>query len=281
MTKIALAQMTGRPGAADANRECTVGAIREATALGAELVVLPELVVSGYTVDRESLESAAEPVDGPTLAAWADAAASTGALVVGGFCEREGDRLYNSVVGVGPDGRILHYRKLHLFAGEKDVFTAGDLGLPIARTPLGTLGVCVCYDLRFVEVVRVLALRGVELVCVPTAWTAGFDRDDGRTHGCPQSDGAQLQGNLNQIYLACASQAGSEGGFSFLGSSIVVGPTGRAILGPRGRTEEGWVGAVDLDLGAAVTAQTRGAGITPRLDRRTDVYALRYGDEVL
>ena len=55
------------------------------------------------------------------------------------------------------------------------MFLPGDLGFPVAETPVGTLGICVCYDLRFVEVVRLMALRDAELICVPTAWVAGYD----------------------------------------------------------------------------------------------------------
>jgi hypothetical protein len=65
------------------------------------------------------------------------------------------------------------------------VFTPGNLGFPVAETQLGVLGVCVCYDLRFVEVARLLALQGAELICVPAAWTGGYDRRSG-------SDGHQV-----------------------------------------------------------------------------------------
>lgn len=273
---VGLAQVTGCVGDPAGNRARCRDAVRHATAEGARVVVLPELVVPGYTLDPAVLDDVAEPLEGPTVGEWQGLAAETGALVVGGFCERGPDRPYNSVVAVGADGVALHYRKLHLFGAEKQVFAPGDLGLPVADTTAGRLGVCVCYDLRFVEVLRVLALRGAELVCVPSAWVAGFDvASDPRTHGCAQSDGAVLQANLNQVFVACASQSGAGDACTFLGSSVLASPTGTALVGPRSRTEE-WVGTQRIDLDDVARAQDRGGGITPRADRRTDVYDVVY-----
>ena len=109
-------------------------------------------------------------------------------------------------------GWLLHYRKVHLFAEEKVAFRAGNLGFPVVPTRFGNIGVCVCSDLRFVEVVRLMALRGADLICVPTAWLPGFDNERWDEHGmCPQANGAVLQANLSQVYIACASQAGLHG----------------------------------------------------------------------
>ena len=279
MITVGLAQITTIPGAVEANRDLIHAALCDLSAQGAQLVVLPELTACGYTLDHEILTAASEKVPGPTTDAWCEHARSSSSIVIGGLCERDGTKLWNSVVAVDGNGVFLHYRKLHLFAAEKQVFTPGDLGLPIANTPLGCLGACVCYDLRFPEVLRLLALRGAELVCIPSAWVAGFDtRLDNRTHGCAQSDGAQLQANLNQVFVVAASQAGTTAGFSFLGSSLVVDPTGTPLVGPRGRTEV-WSGVCDIALDAVSVAQDRGSGILPREDRRTDVYSIRYGGE--
>jgi N-carbamoylputrescine amidase len=279
--RLAVAQLTTEPFAAEANRARTVDAARSAFEDGADLVVLPELAVSGYTADAEALEAAAEPADGATFEAWRAVAAQAGGIVVGGFCERSPAGLYNSVLGVDADGPVLHYRKLHLFAEEKHRFLPGDLGLPVARTGVGVLGVCVCYDLRFVEVVRLLALRGVELVCVPTAWLVGYDRERWDERGlCPQAHGALLQANLSQVFVACASQAGLRHGLEFLGSSVVADPWGKLALGPLSGTDEA-VAAVDVDLADVERARVRAPLITPLLDRRTDVYGVRSGDEIL
>jgi predicted amidohydrolase len=176
---------------------------------------------------------------------------------------------------------VLHYRKLHLFSEEKLAFAPGNLGLPVASLSFGTVGLCVCYDLRFVETARALALQGAELILVPTAWLTGFDqvkwRDDGLA---PQAEGAVMQANLNQTFVACASQAGKRGELEFLGSSVLAGPSGELVSGPlSGTSDEVAVATIDLD--DVTAAQRRSELITPREDRRTDVYGIAVGGRVL
>jgi N-carbamoylputrescine amidase len=271
---VAVVQHTAALYEAARNRAATVELIDAAAARGAQFVVLPELVVSGYGADPEGLARAAEPADGETLAAWTAAARRHGLHVCGGFAERDGDRLYNSAMLVGPDGLVGVYRKLHLFDREMDVFTPGDRGLPVYALPFGTVGICVCYDLRFVEVARALALQGADLVAVPTAWTGGFDADPFDAMGyIGQARGALVQANLNQVFLACASQAGTVGDVRFLGSSLIVDPYGEAVVGPLGPDEQ-TIATATVDLRRATAAQVRTPRIRPRLDRRTDVYGL-------
>jgi N-carbamoylputrescine amidase len=281
VTSVAIAQLTGPHDGGDANRAASVAAASDAFALGADVVVLPELIVPGYGWDRDVVERLAEPLDGPTVSAWTEIARESGGLIAGGFAERDGGRFFNAAVLVGGDGVVLHYRKLHLFAGEKELFAPGDLGLPVADTAHGRIGLCVCYDLRFVETLRVLALRGAALVCVPTAWVTGFDTERWDTNGfCPQARSVLVQANLDQVFVACASQAGQRGDFEFLGSSLVVDARGRCVAGPLpGDRDE--TAIAELDLGETGSAFDRGGGVRPRADRRTDVYTLSVGDERL
>jgi predicted amidohydrolase len=271
---LALAQMSGQALEPERNRAMTVSIIREVAAQGAKLVILPELIIPGYVMDPEGLARCAEPVDGPTYTAWHALAREYDLHICGGICERAGGRLYNSAILIGPEGLALHYRKLHLFADEKDSFAAGDRGLPIADTALGRIGVCVCYDLRFVEVVRSFALRGAQLIAVPTAWVTGFDREPWDNAGwCPQARAAAVQANLSQIFIACASQVGAGKGTRFLGSSVLISPYGEALIGPlSGQVPQ--VAQTTIDLGAVAAAQQRTARVSPRADRRTDVYGL-------
>lgn len=279
--RIGLAQLTGEPYAADRNRARSVEVARGLLEGGADLVVLPELIVPGYGTDRERLIELAEPLEGPTVQAWTALAAERGGWVAGGFCERVGDSLFNTAVLVGGDGVALHYRKLHPFREEKRVFEPGDLGLPVAELPFGRVGACICYDLRFIETVRILALKGAELVCVPTAWLRGYDQRKWDARGlAPQAEGAILQANLDQVFIACASQAGDRDGLEFLGSSIIAGPQGELVAGPLpGTVDE--TAIVEIDLDAVTRALTRDELITPRADRRTDVYGVVVGDTVL
>lgn len=272
--RVVVAQITTAAFSPEENRKRTTKIARDTLEQGAGLVVLPELAISGYVLEKSGLEASAETIDGPSVQAWTSAAKDHGGYVAGGFAETHDGKLYNAAVLVGPDGIVLHYRKLHLFDAEKDIFFPGDLGLPIGETAFGKVAMCVCYDLRFVEVARAAALRGADILIVPTAWVPGFDRDRWDDAGyCPQARGAALQANLNQIFIACASQAGTNGKVEFLGSSIVADPYGRSVLGPlAGNDEE--TAIVDIDLGIARAATERGGRISPRTDRRTDVYGI-------
>jgi predicted amidohydrolase len=236
--------------------------------------VLPELAVPGYTTDRAVLERFGEPLDGPATQAWRSVAAVTNGYVVGGICERANGELYNTAVAVSAQGVILHYRKAHLFAEEKGVLAPGNLGFPVAETRLGVLGLCVCYDLRFVEVARLLALQGAELVCVPAAWVGGYDRRPRGGESWPdQVTGLLTQANLNQVFIAAASFAG--GGGRFLGSSVIADPYGRPLAGPLTRDQEE-VATARANVHAATAAQHRSPLINPREDRRSDLYRIEY-----
>ncbi len=278
---IGLAQMGSSPGDAGENRSRTTEAAKLLFDQGAQLIVLPELVVPWYTVRPDEVARTAEPLWGPTVEAWTAIAADHSGLIVGGFCERDGEAYYNTAVVVDRTGVIGHYRKLHLFAEEKVCFTPGDRGLPVIETPVGRLGLCICYDLRFVEVVRVLALSGAELICVPTAWTAGFDAAQRVTPGfSPQVQGAVSQANLSQVFIACVSQVGTHSGVDFLGSSVVVDSFGRVVAGPLSGTEEEQP-VISVDLDDVQRAEVRGPLIRPRDDRRVDIYGLAYDGSIL
>lgn len=278
---LGIAQISAEPYEVEHNKRLCRQAIRDCFSAGSDLTVLPELIVQGYVTDRRRLLPIAETIPGPTVEEWTELAADGNGYVVGGLVERDADRLYNSAIAVGPQGLIAHYRKMHLFAGEKQTFAPGDLGLPTAATRFGTIGVCVCYDLRFMEVTRILSLRGARLICVPTAWVPGFDqarRDE--TGMAPQARTAEVLANLNQVFIACASQAGRHGGQEFLGSSVVIDPYGRRSLGPMSGTSD-QVETVIVDFEDTERSQVRGTGISPRADRRRDVYGIKVGDEVL
>lgn len=277
---LAVAQIECAPLDVAENIARTTAALRSAAADGADLVVLPELVATGYVLDRAALferaESTAEP--GPVLSAWAREARALGVTVVGGYAERAGERLFNSVAVIGPDGALAgSYRKLHLFGQERHVFAPGDLGLPVIEVAGLRLGVVVCYDLRFPEAVRILALRGVDLVAVPTAWVSGFDAPGSpatsasSTDRIGQVDGAVVQANLNSVFLACADQVGTAEPFTFLGRSVVVDPYGHLLLGPFDAATAR-VSVAVIDTATVRAARHRGPGISPLADRRIDVY---------
>jgi N-carbamoylputrescine amidase len=272
---VAIGQLRWTPDPA-ANLERGLALAAEGFAGGANIVVLPELAVPGYTLDPAVLAESAQTLNGPAVRAWQRAAAMGGGYVIGGLCERAGARLFDSAVMVSGDGVLACYRKAHLFAGEKEVFAPGDAGFPVVITPDGSFGICICYDLRFVEVLRILALRGAELVLVPSAWVTGFDRGAAGAQALPgQVTGLLVQANLDQVFAVAASFAGPGPGLDFLGCSVAAGPYGDTLAGPL-PTDAERVGFAHIDLDRVAEAGRRSPLVTPRKDRRRDLYSVTH-----
>jgi deaminated glutathione amidase len=216
----------------DRNLEVAERLVRGAAADGAELVVLPEK----WTVlgSPEAIRSCAEPLDGPALSAAAGWARELGIhLVAGSFPEvvPEWERLGNTSVMFGPDGeRLAIYRKIHMFDvevggvsyRESEVEQAGDaiaLG-DVAGTPVG---LTICYDLRFPELYRVLALEGALLATVPAHFTLFTGKD--HWHMLLRARAVE-----NGFYVSAPAQVGETGiGRPSYGRSLIVDPWGTVL----------------------------------------------------
>ncbi|MBM9463696.1 hypothetical protein JL108_09565 [Aeromicrobium sp. YIM 150415] len=278
MTVVALEQTAPVPGRCDDNIADLMGRASTALREGADIVVFPELASSGYVVDRASVEAGAQALDGPLVNDLMTVSSAHGGLVAVGYCEKDGGEYFNSVVLVGPDGPLLNYRKLHLFDAEKEAFTAGE-ELEVVATPHGVLGICVCYDLRFVETLRLLSLKGADIVLAPAAWVGGFDADVPAEGLVQQAEAVLVQANLDQVAVVAVSQAGEHPGLRTLGGSVAVDARGRLLAGPLSRREADRGRAV-IDLAEVRAAHERSARIRPRADRRTDVYGVYDGKEI-
>jgi N-carbamoylputrescine amidase len=282
--KIAVAQLDATPLAVQENARHGAEAIARAAADGAKLVVLPELQNTGYVLDPERLRPLAERADapGPALGAWQAAAREHRTAVVAGFTELgEDGELYDSAAAWDSSGRLAGvYRKLHLFAHERDAFAPGDRGLPVVELDGVKVGMLICYDLRFPEALRVLALQGAQVIAVPAAWVAAFDqRPPDSQQSIGQVDAALVQANLSQVFVAAADRVGEDEGVAFLGRSVVASPYGNALLGPLDASTER-IEVVEVDLEDAARAQERSDTIHPRRDRRDDVYGSLLGYSV-
>jgi predicted amidohydrolase len=217
---------------AEANLAAAEQLVRAAAADGAELVVLPEkwsLLAAG-----EQLAALAEPLDGPAVTAARGWARELGIhLLAGSVAERvEGrDLLSNTSLLIGPEGEIeATYRKIHMF----DVDVGGvsyreseheQPGEEIVTAPAGDieLGLTVCYDLRFPELFRILALRGAEAIAVPAAFTAVT----GRAHWEVLLRARAIE---NSVYVIAAGQFGkAEPHYESWGHSMIVGPWGEVL----------------------------------------------------
>lgn len=270
---VAAVQMETTIGDTEGNRGRALGWLDGAAEAGANVAVLPELSVTGYApATRQEAMRLAEPIPGPSVDAWAEIAERTGMIVVGGVCERVGDRCYNAAAVVGPEGALAVYRKAHLFEREQQVFDPGDSGFPVVETPFGRVGVLICYDLRFPEAIRTLVLRGAEIVAVPTAWVTLSGRLRDERGVCIQAYCAQALASMNRVYVACASMVGPFRDTEFLGNSLITDVSGWPLAGPASG------GGEDLLLARIRPASARSKRITPQndliRDRRPELYEL-------
>lgn len=234
--------------------------------LEADLVVLPELFTSGYQfTSRREVERLAEEVPGGYTTRRLIALARAKRLfIVAGLPERKGAGLFNSAILVGPEGFIDVYRKAHLFYEEKLWFSPGNTYLKVWDIGIARVGMMICFDWFFPEVVRVLSLKGADIICHPANLVLPL---------CPN---AMVTRCLeNRVYAITADRIGYEerGGkerLAFIGTSQVVSPSGEVLFRASQDKEE--VKILDIDpREARKKAVNRHNDLLK--DRRIDLYS--------
>lgn len=273
---VACVQMEPKVGHVADNVAHSVGLIEKAAEAGAKLIVLPELANSGYVfASREEAFALAESIpDGPTCKAWAEVCARRGVWLVAGIAERAGEVLFNSAVLIGPEGHIGTFRKVHLWNEENLFFEPGDLGFPVFRTPLGRIGMLICYDGWFPEAWRLCALQGADIVCVPTNWVPIPGQDPKRE--AMANILVMAAAHSNSIFVAAADRVGTERGQPFIGQSLIASYTGWPVAGPASATAEETLLA-EVNLADARRKRNWNEYNQPLRDRRGDVYAEMLG----
>ncbi len=265
--RIGLAQTNPRLGDVPGNLDEVLVLLARARGLGCDLVVFPECALSGYLFeDRVAATAAAVTVPGPEMTRLLGACGSLRVHCVLGLLEQRDGLLWNSSRLIGPEGIVGCYDKTHIPQLGVDRFVEPGQGpYAVHDTPLGRIGLQICYDWRFPEVTRSLALQGAELVAMPT---------------CSPSSSRELADHLprtraveNAIFFAMANRVGVEGQVTFLGHSQVVGPGGDRLV--RGDESEALL-VCDLDLAQArAKNREQGDGLY-RLDimneRRPELY---------
>jgi len=237
--KIAVLQMKATPGDPGDNLQHIADAATDAAARGAQCLVVPELAVPGYGAGAD-FARLAEPADGPQVRRLQAIAAASGLTVVAGYAEAAGGAVYNAAVAVNGDGPLCRYRKMHLYGDyERDHFRAG-----VGLAPLFDLGglkagLLICYDVEFPETVRHLAAQGADLVLVPTALPSGPLETFIATRIVP------ARAFENQVFVAYADHAGSDGHFDYAGLSCVIAPDGTDLARADGETETLLIADVD------------------------------------
>jgi N-carbamoylputrescine amidase len=269
--RIACIQLEPVFGETERNLERSCLLVREAAANGAEVVVLPELCSSGYVFrSRKEAVALAEVVPGgPSSTAWGALCAELGLTLVAGIAERDGDRLFNSSVVIGPSGHIGTFRKVHLWNQEALWFEPGDRGVPVFETPHGRIATIICYDGWFPECYRLAALGGAQLVCVPTNWVPIPGQAEGRPAMATLL--CQAAAHSNSLVVAAADRVGTERGQPFIGQSVIVSHTGWPLAGPASAEAEEVLYA-DVDLAEAERARHWNDFNDPLRDRRPEVY---------
>jgi predicted amidohydrolase len=267
--KVVGVQMDCRLGELGHNLEAVRAGLRRAVEAGAELVVFPECILSGYAFDsRAEAEPAAQPVPGPATEALAADCRACGAFAVVGLLERgPGGELFNCCALVGPAGLVANYRKVHLpYLGVDRFTTPGDR--PFAVHDLGglRLGMNICYDASFPEAARVLMLLGADLIVLPTNWPPGA-----RTTPELLVPARAME---NHLYYAAVNRVGEERGWRFIGQSRLAAPDG-SLLARAGEGPELLLAEIDPSVARAKRlVKVPGKYELDRLaDRRPELYA--------
>jgi N-carbamoylputrescine amidase len=281
--KIAVVQSDPKVGVEniDRNLKESEAWVEKASEDGAELIVFPELNATGYMFEnrKEAFAHAQSVERGSIVETWISLCKKKNVYLVGSLVERDGAKLFDTSVLIGPNGYIGKYRKAHLWNTEKLYFSAGDTGFPVFETELGRIGMLICWDTWFPEAFRILALQGADLVCTLNNWvfTPGplFD-ESGR---CMAAYHTMSAAQVNGLFIAASSRVGEERGAKFLGNSLIVGPTGWPIK--HAGIEEESILRADVNLSDARKSHWTELNDI-RLDRRKDLYdellGYRFGD---
>lgn len=202
------------------NAASTRDMISRATDGGADLLVLPEGILTRFTEDIGRLRHTAQPLDGPFVEDVRAATSGTGCTVVLGVHERDGDDVFNTLLVLRDGAVVATYRKLHLYdafgAKESDIVTPGDVLPPLVECAGLQLGLITCYDVRFPEQARLLALAGADALVLPAAWVRG-----------PQKERHwELMVCARAVENTCYVIASGECGPRNIGNSMIVDPLG-------------------------------------------------------
>ena len=269
--RVALCQLPVNPDPA-INLGRVQEALADAAGRGADLAVFPEATQARFGSD---LRAVAEPLDGAFGSGLAEAARASGVALVAGVFEPAPDgRVFNTAVAYDAAGaRVAAYRKIHLFdaLGERESAVVAPGGQPVVADLCGLrVGFMTCYDVRFPELARALAVRGAELIVIPGAWAAGLFKEE---HWVTLVRARAIE---NTVWVAAAGQVPDHSAPptrapTGIGRSMLADPMGtvRADLGP-------FPGLAVADLDIALIKQVR--AVLPCLEhRREDVFGPAVG----
>jgi len=222
------------------NLDKILSEIETATKNGADLVVFSECALTGYVFSsREEALPYAESIPGASTDKLSTCCRRLGVYAVVGLMEREAGRCYNAAVLTGPKGLIGKYRKNHLpFLGVDRFLDPGDQPFRVYSTPIGNIGIHICYDSAFPESTRVMALLGADIAVLPTNFPAGREKMLDYV--------VNTRALENKIHFVAVNRVGSERGTSFCGRSKIVNASGDTLVEASRDKEEAVYAEVSL-----------------------------------
>jgi predicted amidohydrolase len=199
---------------------------------GANLIVFPECALTGYMfVSREEVLPYAESVPGPSTQKLTQICHEQNAYTVVGMLEKDHDKLYNVAVLVGPQGVIGCYRKVHLpYLGIDRYLDRGNEPFTVYQTPIGKIGLFICYDVNFPESARSMVLQGADILVLPTNWPEGRQK-------VPKYV-TITRAYENKVHLVACDRVGEERGAKFLGLSKIINAWGDTLVEAGNEAEE-------------------------------------------
>jgi predicted amidohydrolase len=263
--RLALYQCRSRPTEVAANLDRLAVAADTAAQQGADLLVCPEMFLTGYDIGVEAVRRLAQPADGDSARAVGEIARSAGLAVLYGYPERHTvqdgeDVVFNAVQLVGAGGvRLANYRKTHLFGDlDRSMFSASAEASPLVELGGWKVGMLICYDVEFPENARRLAVAGADLILAPTANMVPYE--------VVATTIVPARAYENGVYFAYANYCGTEGALEYCGLSCVAAPDG-TVAARAGQDEAVVVAELDRELlDASRTLNTYLA------DRRPELY---------
>ena len=239
--KIAGVQMDPKITANEQNLDKILHETRTAAANGTDLIVFPECALTGYVfVSREEAISFMETIPGPSTDKLATCCQELGVHVVVGLLEIDGDKYFNTAVLIGPQGLIGKYRKNHLpFLGVDRFLDTGNEPFQVYNTPIGNIGLHICYDTNFPECARIMTLLGADILVLPTNWP------DGR--GKIARYVINSRAFENKVHFVAVDRVGVERGAKFLGISKIVDAWGDTLAEAGKEDEEVLYAEVSLE----------------------------------
>jgi len=227
MLKVAQIQLSPRLGDLSYNIQNANDLIEKSA--NAKLVILPELANTGYNfIDRNhALELADTTAKSEYIEMLADNARRQQQFIISGFHELDKDELFNTSILVGPNGEFGKYRKIHLFMNEKEIFSKGNLGLPVFEMDGIKLGMLICFDYLFPEVWRIMGLKSAQIIAHPSNLV---------TYKAFKVVPAQAV--INRFFIFTTNRIGTERDISFSGRTFAVDPEGDVIAEASAKKEE-------------------------------------------